>query len=108
MRESIGLTPVQAIETIFSITANLANLFAWLVFWIAHLVMAVLALGLLWWFQVSPERVWGLLTGETASVAGAAGRSVLGVLSGYLALAQWVWRRTYVPWQAEQLMRGLR
>ena len=50
MRESIGLTPVQAIETIFSITANLANLFAWLVFWIAHLVMAVLALGLLWWF----------------------------------------------------------
>lgn len=107
MRESIGLTPAQAIEANFSITGHLSRLFAWLVFWIAHLALAVLVLALLWWFQVTPQQLADLFPSALASTASSAGLSVLGALSGYLAVTQWAWRKLYVPWQTDQLMQGL-
>ena len=111
MGERIGLTQAQAIEANFAVTNNIIRLLAWMVFWTAHLVLAVLAMALLWWFQVTPQELmagWSH-TRQSAPVAlaGVAGLSVLGVLSGYLMLAQWVWRKPYIQWQANQLMRGL-
>ncbi len=39
------------------VTAGLARIIAWMLFGIVHLALAVLALVLLWWFQVSPDKV---------------------------------------------------
>jgi hypothetical protein len=107
MRESIGLTPAQAIEANFAITLNISRLLGWLVFCVAHLALAWLGLALLWWFQVTPEQIQNALPSGISSTASAAGLSVIGGLSGYLTVAQWAWRKLYVPWQTDQLMQGL-
>ena len=111
MRNSAAITPTQAINTLWVITGNLSRLFAWLVFWIAHLVLALAGMSALWWFQVSPESVAASLIGAskttTASLLGFAGASVLGLCGLYLAAAQWVWRKTFVPWMNDRLFEGV-
>jgi hypothetical protein len=37
------------------VTVGLARIIAWLMFAVIHLALMVLALTLLWWFQVSPD-----------------------------------------------------
>lgn len=111
MSQSDGLSHAQAIQAIWDITANLSRLLAWLVFWIAHLVLALVCVLLLWWFQVTPADVMQAVTGAskstTAAVAGLVGVSVTGLVGTYLALARWVWKRTYVPWQTDRLLDGV-
>ncbi|MFD1839118.1 hypothetical protein [Paracidovorax cattleyae] len=111
MARRIGLSQEQAFETLWVMTTNLSRLLAWLVFWIAHLLLALLGAVLLWWFQVTPADVIQALTGAsqsaTASVAGFLGVSAAGLLGGYLAAARWVWKKTYVRWQINRLLEGI-
>ena len=65
MRKSLGLSQDVAIEMYWVIIQNLSTFLAWLVFWIAHLVMALAAAGLLWWFQISPTDVVKAVLGAT-------------------------------------------
>ena len=111
MNSGVHITPTQAINTIWSITGNLTRLFAWLVFWIVHLLIALTCFALLWWFQVTPDQlaqaVLGWSQSKTASLLGFAGLSVLGVLAAYFAVARWLWKKLYLPWQTEQLFAGV-
>ena len=112
MNRRIGLTQEQAIEAIWVIAQNLSRQFVWLVFWIAQLVLALVCCGLLWWYQVTPDQLLATALGwsqsTTASLLGFAGLSVVGVLGAYLALTRWLWKRLYIPWQTERLLRGVR
>lgn len=105
------ITAAQAVNVLWGITGNLSRLFGWLVFWLAHLLMALVGMALLWWFQVTPaevaETVLGMSQSTTSSVLGLAGASILGAMSLYLAAAQWIWRKTYMVWQTEQLFAGI-
>lgn len=105
------ITPAQAVNVLWGVTGNLSRLFGWLVFWLAHLLLALVGMTLLWWFQITPEdvsrAVLGMSRSTTASVFGLAGASVLGALSLYLVMAQWVWRKTYMAWQTDQLFAGV-
>ena len=111
MDKRIGLTQEMAIEALWVMTRNLSRLLAWLVFWIAHLVLALLSICLLWWFQVTPTEVAQAIVGAsqsaTASVVGLVGMSAAGVLGAYLAFARWIWRKTYLPWHADRLLDGV-
>lgn len=110
-QQRIGLTANVAIETLWAITQNLSRLLAWLVFWIAQLLLALMGAALLWWFQVSPADVIQAVTGAsqstTASLLGFVGVSAMGLLTGYLALARWAWKKTYLPWQTDKLLAGI-
>lgn len=111
MARRIGLTQEQAIEALWVMTTNLSRLLAWLVFWIAQLLLALVGAVLLWWFQVTPADVMQAVTGAsqstTASVAGFVGVSAAGLVGGYLAISRWLWKKTYVRWQTERVLDGL-
>lgn len=112
MEQRVQFTPNQVINANWAVTGNLARLFAWLVFWIANLLLALIGCALLWWFQVTPDQIAKALLGwsqsTTASLLGAAGLSLMGVLAGYLLIAKWLWKKLYIPWQIERLMTGVR
>lgn len=111
MRKSLGLSSEAAIEAIWVITQNLSRQLVWLVFWVAHLALALVLLVVLWACQVTPESAVRALSSATSTTlyeaAGFLGLSVLGVLAGYLSVARWVWRKTYAQWHADQLLAGL-
>ena len=46
-----------AVTGLMVVTPKLAGVIVWLVFLIVHLVLAVVVLALLWWFQVSPPAI---------------------------------------------------
>lgn len=105
-------TPAQAMTVTFVMVRNLAFLMSWLTLAVLHLLLAVLGLLALWWFQVTPAAVAsaarGALESTTLAVAGAVGLSLLGALSAYVAALQWLWPRTFGAWLATQLLSGTR
>ena len=111
MGRRIGLTQEQAIEALWVMAQNSSRQFVWLVFWIAHFALALVCFALLWWFQVTPEQLTSSVLGwsqsKTASLLGFAGLSVAGVVAAYLALARWVWSKTYARWHTEKILEGL-
>lgn len=101
----------QAITVTFHMVQNLGVLVGWALLWGLHLALAFVVALVMWWMQVTPElvrtSVLAMLGSTHVAIAGAAGLSALGVLTGYVAAIRWVWMKTFVPWQIAYLMRGV-
>lgn len=90
-----------AVTGLMVVTPRLATIMIWMVFTAAHLAVLVLALFLLWWFQVSPTTMkaagihlshsWPAATmlGMTAFL----GLSGGGVLWAYARIWRWLLRK---------------
>ena len=86
-----------AVTGLMVITPKLANILVWVLFFIFHLSLLVLALGFLWWFQISPAAIQAAVaqffhSSPASTIAGTLaflGLSGGGILWGYAR----VWRR---------------
>ncbi|PRH13522.1 hypothetical protein C6V08_00510 [Burkholderia gladioli] len=78
------------------ITARLARLFAWGAFAVVHLILVVVALALLWAYQVHPGQVavWvhellrNSIVSSTLGTLGFLGIGILGALAVYIRIWQ--------------------
>ena len=94
----MALSVEQAFQGQFHITARLARAFVWVTVVVAHLLLAVVVLFLLWWFGVSPNAVHTWLVGLSASAFGRSvgvvvavfGLSVAAIVAVYTKACHWV------------------
>lgn len=94
----------------FKITMRLFLFVDRLLFWLLHLLLAVVVMVVAWWFQITPAHVaaaastlWGSAFSQALQAAGLSLALLLGV---YLAAARWVWNRTAWPWLKRQVLKG--
>lgn len=94
--EPVFRSTEQAVNVLFSMTARMGALVAWLFIGLLHLlVLQLLVIGL-WASGSTPMTLWaaflaGLQT-NAAAVLGAIGLSVFGLVAGYWRLTKWVHR----------------
>lgn len=92
----------------FLLLAGVARVVMWLAFAVFHLILAVSALFLLWWWQVPPSQFLGFLASipddkhvQWIALAGCSGASIL-------ALYCWCWKRIYTKLTTPYIFRGAR
>ena len=104
--DQIEIPVGMALQGLLEITTKLARMVIWLVFVTVHLVLALLALWLLWWLQVQPQdiRTWvasGFRPGTPAAtilgIVSALGISAGGLLWAYAKAWRWLLRRFVRP-----------
>ncbi|MCG5072249.1 hypothetical protein [Paraburkholderia tagetis] len=94
-------TPQQAIEVLFTIHRQLAELLVWTIFAALHLVVAVVLLWAIWYWRLQPADVASFLrtTARTAPfrllafVGVSFGAMLLLYLKGYRKIATWAIQR---------------
>jgi hypothetical protein len=102
---------IAAGEAAFHITARLGRLLVWTMFWVAHLMVATLFLGLAWWFQMTPgecvETFRHLQATMPAVVFVGLGGSIAGLAVAYWRALRWMHRAAGQKWLAGYVMRDL-
>lgn len=82
-----------------------------LLFALVHLTAAVLLVLVGWWSRWTPEQATAafasLLQSDALSAAQLAGLSGAALVSGYLAVARWVWRKTAWPVLLRRVLKGV-
>ena len=109
-REAIFKDVAQATNVLWRFMARLAGLVVWTIIAIAHLLVAVVLLAVLWWTQATPADVQTALhawiESKPAVAAATLGVSALGILGGYWKLVKWAHRASSSGWLFRYLMRG--
>jgi len=101
-------TAEQAVNVLVPITRRLSWFVGWVSFWLTHLALLVLALALLWWFQITPQQAaTALWTSKPFSVAQAVGLSMAGLAAAYLAASKWIWNLTFGRWMTAVLFQDI-
>lgn len=104
------LTAEQKAAIAAHMTIRLARLASWIMFFMAHLAAWLLALTLLWWFQVSPASIASAflkaLESHPAQIASAFGLSFATVAVGYWKVATWVARQARHGWLKRYVTKG--
>jgi uncharacterized membrane protein len=90
-----------------ALITGLAMQVMWLTFAVFHLALAVIALALIWWYHVSPERIAAFLASMPESLTvqwlGLGGISATAVFFLYVK----VWRRCFARVLSKSLFRPL-
>jgi hypothetical protein len=108
MDKPLALTPDQAFNALYGITARLSALVAVCLTWLVHLTVLYLLLLALWATGQSPESLMNALRSITPGWLVAAGVSGLTVAALYWKLLRWAHVRMRGGWMTEFLMRGLK
>ena len=108
-REAIPAT--KAIGFLMTITPRLSALMMWSLFWLAHLTVAMLLLGLCWAYQVTAndvlqafQRLRESRPGATLTALGLSGGTLA---AGYAWLVRWLHRKASGEWLFEYLTRDM-
>lgn len=110
MEKPVFDSPEDMLRTTFLITTNHLVFLDRLLFGLVHLTLLVIAMLAGWWFEVTPSQAKAAASAafqqEPLASAQAVGLSIAGLVTGYLALARFVWMRTAWPWLYRRMLQG--